>query len=146
MHSLEIDPEYDWTHGLLGDYYARTASLAENSEEKHALLEKAADEYRKAIKYTKYYEAQNLYGYKVALANVYTRLGYYGKAVEMYEKILGGGRRGDTWRIEETLAKIYLKLGEEDKALTLAQRARDFAPQNEKRRLEEFILSITDGG
>ena len=140
--ALEIDPEYDWTHGLLGDYYARKANQADDPEEKRALLEKAASEYEKAISFVKYYEAQNKYSYIIALAGTYAALKKIDQAIDTYNLALEERRARDIWRIEDSLARLYFRKGDIVNALLHARIAYENAPEEKKQRIEELIQSL----
>ena len=141
-HALEIDPEYDWTYGLLGDYYARKANQAEDPGEKRALLEKAAGEYEKAISFVKYYEAQNKYSYIIALAGTYAALNKIDQAIDTYNLALEERRASDIWRIEDSLARLYFRKGDVVNALLHARIAYENAPEEKKQRIDELIQSL----
>ena len=47
--SLEIDPYYDWTHALMGDYYTRLAQATDDPASKEQALQKAAEHYTQAF-------------------------------------------------------------------------------------------------
>jgi hypothetical protein len=66
QHSLDLDPKYDWTHALLGDYYSKSAQNVENKVERTALYNKAVEHYQEAITYS-----PKTTNYYFALANAY---------------------------------------------------------------------------
>jgi len=141
-HALEIDPEYDWTHGLLGDYYAWAANQTEDPDEARILLLKGAEEYTAAIGFVKYYEAQNRLGYIMSLAQTYERLDNIKQAIETYELALVYVNSEAVWRIEETLARRYYLIEDIESALLHAKIALLAAPEDTKPLLEELILQL----
>jgi tetratricopeptide (TPR) repeat protein/O-antigen ligase len=141
-HAIEIDPDYDWTHGLLGDYYVWAANQNDDPEEARLLLIKAAEEYTTAIGLVKYYEAQNRLGYIMALAKTYERLSDIKQAIGTYELALIYVNSEAIWRIEETLARWYYQIEDIESALIHARKAYLVAPEDEKVLLEELILQL----
>ena len=141
-HALEIDPEYDWTYGLLGDYYVRLANQIDDPDEKKTVLEMAVEKYETALKFVKYYEAQNKYGYILNLAGTYAQLNKINLAIETYEQALNIARSSDIWRIEDTLARLYFQNGDLERALIHARNAYLVAPENYKERIEKFIFQL----
>lgn len=141
-HAIEIDDDYDWAHGLLADYYTRSANETEDEEEKLRLLELAVQEYEKAIERVKYYEAQYLPGYVLASASIYSKLGDYDKSIEYYELALEKGYTTETWRVEEALARLYYQIGSYKQAIQYVNDAILHAPQEQADRLSNLLNQI----
>ena len=140
--ALEIDPEYDWTHGLLGDYFSKLASVSDSDSDRLFYLDKAAKEYELAIRFVKYYEAQHKYSYLLALANIYTKLSRYEDAIDTYLIALKETKGGGQWQIEEALARLFYQQGNKENALFYAREAYLNAPEDHKDRIEDLISLI----
>jgi tetratricopeptide (TPR) repeat protein len=142
QQALEIDPYYDWTYGLIGDYYGRFISKATNvtAEEKEKALIQAAEYYTKALSLA---EPDNLslsYGYLVSYAGVVTQLGNLPQAILAYERAVQlWPDNPDRWRIEAALAQLYAQLGDLRTALQYAQSALALTPQDQRASVEELI-------
>jgi tetratricopeptide (TPR) repeat protein/O-antigen ligase len=142
MHALDIDPEYDWTHGLLADYYARSAKGEDDPEERQRLLYLTAEEYETAIEKVKYYESQNELNYILALAGIYTQLNEFNKAIQTYEMAIEIIDRNEIWRINESLARLYYQKDDRGLALLHANNALIEAPEGHRERLLLFISQL----
>jgi len=138
-HSLSIDPEYDWTHGLLGDYFVQQADSTQDDVKMREFLEDAEREYSQALTYIKYYEAQYRFSYLRALGSVFARLGKLDDAILTYEKAIKVKNAYDIWRIEDTLARLYYEIGDTEKALAYAESAYGKAPETYKDRVLELL-------
>lgn len=142
-HSLEIDPYYDWTHALLGDYYSRFAQIVDDPTKKEEALSKAAAHYSEALQLVPRGDLQVQYNYAVVLANTYIQQNMFRRAAETYEQALDlGVNQADQWRIEETVARLYAQLGEIDRALFWLARALNSAPDAEKERLQTMVAQL----
>lgn len=142
-HSLQIDPSYDWTYALKADYYVQSLNNVSDPQKKQEILVKAADLYEKAIPLVKYYEAQNLYSYYLSLGSVSAQLNRIDQAIDAYTKALPLlPQKTDTWRVEETIARLYMQKGDAANALVHAQNAYDQAPSDQKDRLQTLISQI----
>jgi tetratricopeptide (TPR) repeat protein/O-antigen ligase len=142
-HSLQVDPSYDWTYALLGDYYVQSLNQNSDPQQKQEILVKAADLYQKAIPLVKYYEAQNLYSYYLSLGSVSAQLNRIDQAIDAYNKALPLlPQQTDRWRVEETIARLYMQKGDMANAMVHAQNAYDQAPADQKDRLQTLISQI----
>ncbi len=141
--ALLIDPFYDWTYALLGDYYSQF--IAEqpsiSAEEKTAALQKAAENYTQALEIGKDSAgASLLYNYAIALGGIYSRLGQMDQAVLSYERALAIlPESSDRWRVQITLAQILANLGDLPRALEYAQAALVGAPEDQKPAISALI-------
>lgn len=140
--AIEIDPNYDWTHGLLAEYYFRLSRTIEDSSRRRELLDRVAAEYELAIENVKYYEAQHLPGYVIALAGIYTRLDQFSKAIELYELALERRYAEEPWQVEEAIANLYLQTGDFKSALFYANSALSTAPADQRDKILMLIESI----
>jgi tetratricopeptide (TPR) repeat protein len=142
-HSLEVDPSYDWTYALLGDYYVQSLSQVSDPQQKQEILVKAADLYQEAIPLVKYYENQNLYSYYLSLGSVSAQLNRIDQAIDAYNNAIPLlPQQTDRWRVEETIARLYMQKGDMANAMVHAQNAYNQAPTDQKSRLQTLISQI----
>jgi len=141
----ELDPYYDWTYGLLGDYALRY--LVNNpdlsTDERHSGLEEAEFYYAQAIELSANENNAQTIAYSLALAAVQTQLDKYDDAIQTYETILPIMSGHDKlWQILETLAHLYAQIGEPEIAFNYANQALGLAPEDEKEDLIQFITQL----
>jgi tetratricopeptide (TPR) repeat protein len=145
-HALELDPYYDWTYWLLGDYYSRYESKKPgiSDEEKKALLEKAAQNYSKALELPSSQGSALQYSLAVSLGGVYAQLNQPAEAIRTYEQALElSPNPSDNWRIQELLAHLYAQMGDMQTALNYARQALEGAPEDAQARLQALIAQLT---
>jgi tetratricopeptide (TPR) repeat protein len=145
-NSLELDPTYDWTYGLLGDYYVQKfENLSESpAEESSHALNQALENYQKAIELSQ--STPNLLksNYYVSIGGIYSRLGQLDETIISYEQAFQlAPQRVDGWQILEMLARLYAQRGDLDTAQEYVQMAVERTPDDQKARLEEFLRQIT---
>ncbi len=142
QQALAIDPYYDWTYGLIGDYYGRFISKDPNSSEgeKEEALIQAAEYYTRALSLA---EPDNIglsYGYLVSYAGVQTQLGNLPQSILAYERAVQlWPDNPDRWRIEAALAQLYAQIGDLQTALRYAQSALAITPQDQRATVEELV-------
>ncbi|HEX9029151.1 MAG TPA: hypothetical protein VF823_08250, partial [Anaerolineales bacterium] len=138
QHSLQIDPKYDWTYALLGDYYSSAAARSANDPAaKQANLQQAAENYAKALQLSKNASYAN------ALGGVYTQLNQPQAAIDAYlQTIKITPSDPNIWQVYETLSGLYLKIGDSADALQAAQSALAAAPQDQKTRLQALVAQL----
>jgi len=136
-HSLEIDPLYDWTHALTGDYFSKIAVEAENETEQQTLLEKAVVHYQQATEI----EPKNT-NYYFALASAYQSLNDIPGVIAALEDSLKVAGNNEVWKIEDNLAHYYLQLNDIENALLHAEKALATAPETEHERLQNVINQL----
>ena len=137
--SLEIDPEYDWTHMLLGNYYFNLARRSKDDPAKQdEYYQKAIEHYEIAIELA----PRNL-NYRLSLASVYQMQQNNEKLIEVLEDSLPfAKRKNDIWRIEQNIAQAAYNLGDIDKALEHAYKALAVAPESEAETVQQFIQQL----
>jgi tetratricopeptide (TPR) repeat protein len=148
IRALELDPFYDWSYGLLGDYYVRYVQNDPDitDEERRAALEQAAENYSQAIELSESISVDQKLNYQLALAGIQTQLGQYVEAIRTYEEALLLARdHPEIWQIMETLARLYAQVGDQQTALTYANQALEFAPDDQKERLAELVIQLEEG-
>jgi tetratricopeptide (TPR) repeat protein len=143
QRALLLDPNYDWTYALIGDYYVRfQANTASSEQEKQFAFQKGMEYYQAALDLAEP-GSSLLYNYHLALAGVQVELGMAVQALEHYLQALSLLPNSvDNWRIEEVVARLYLQLGEREKALLYARSAISSAPENYQPVLQELIDQI----
>jgi len=137
-HSLEIDPRYDWTNALVGDYYNQIAQKTADEVERQNSFEQAAFHYAAAIAYA----PQNT-NYYYALASTYQSLNNNEMVISTLEDSLEFAGDSEIWKIEENLTHFYLQLDDLETALTHAHNALQAAPETEQERLRAIIDQLT---
>jgi tetratricopeptide (TPR) repeat protein len=142
--SKEIDAEYHWTYGLLGDYYAQKSRDADNQEAQIDALQNAAENYTRALDLPAPGEPQASFSYALALGNTLTQLLDFGRAIQAYQRALDTAPAGaETWRIEEVIANLFLELGDRSNALIHAQNALNEAPEAQRDELQQLIIQLS---
>jgi len=138
--ALEIDPEYDWTHGLLGDYYLILANSTDGQADKNRALEKSAVEYHKAMDAADPADVQSKYNYAIGYSEVYVRLNQPNQAISGYITALQlVPNTAERWQIEETIGQLYVKIGDATKALNHLGNALALAPSDQREHLQTLI-------
>ncbi|MCJ7659053.1 MAG: O-antigen ligase family protein [Anaerolineales bacterium] len=141
--SLELDPYYDWTHALLGDYYTRLAQATDDPASEEQALQKAAEHYIQAFELAAKNDLHAKYNYLLVLANTHIQLNQPQLAIQAYEQALELGiNQQDNWRIEETIGRIFAQMGDVEKALFWLTRALMSAPEEEKERLQSMVAQL----
>ena len=145
--ALEIDPFYDWTYALLGDYYGRyLAGGASDPVDKRAALEQAVEAYQKALQYLGEDNSQLRYSYAMALGSIEMQLGQVDQALKSFTLALSVAPQADQWRVFEALARLYAQSGDIQNGLQYAQNALASAPPEAQDRLRELLAKIAGEG
>jgi tetratricopeptide (TPR) repeat protein len=138
-HSLEIDPKYDWTHALIGDYYSKIALDTENQDERAQIFEEAINHYQQAILLSP--DSTNYY---YALASAYQSLNNIEMVISTLEEALAHAGPSETWKIEDNLTHYYYQLDDVGNALIHAQKALETAPETEQERIQTIISQLQE--
>ena len=142
--SLEIDPEYHWTYGMMGDFNLRSSRLLDDPGAVQNALQEAVKGYTKALELAPMNEVQSIFGYRLALASAYVQLGEFDQAIRVYGDTLNTAPAGaEKWRIEEAIANLYLETGDIENALIHYQNALNLAPADQKSSIQEQIDQIS---
>jgi tetratricopeptide (TPR) repeat protein/O-antigen ligase len=146
QRALEIDPYYDWTYALLGDYYSHNLAdqFNDQPEKKIEALNKAADYYANALKYGEGNAAsQMLYNYAIALGGVNSQLSQIDQAILNYEKALQiQPDSAEVWRVQVALAQLYARQGDNSRALDYARAALSLSPQEQQEAIQTLIAQL----
>lgn len=144
--ALAIDPYYDWTYALLGDYYNRnvSAQYKDQPDKQKAAQIQASGYYSQALKLGEGNEtAQLMYNYAIALGGIQAQLGNMDQAIQAYEKAIQVSPDApERWRVEAALAQLYARLGNLPKALEYARSAQTLAPDDQKQALATLIQQL----
>jgi tetratricopeptide (TPR) repeat protein len=142
-HALDLDPLYDWTQGLMGDYYVKISQNITDTTTRTANFDQAITHYKQAYSLAKSSADGTAPTYLISLGNAYTNIGNLDTALSTYSQTLDLQISQDNvWRIQETMARIYAQKGDKNNALALASQALSGAPQDQKTRLQQFIGQI----
>ena len=151
--ALELDDQYNFTHGLMGDYYLSQARLSTDGTERAEALDQAIYHYGEAARVTTNRDKSAKVGYLVSMGNAYIEMangsaedaqaGYLLLAADAYQEAIDlGPRATDLWKIEETLARVYVELGDKANALVHASAALASAPETQLERLQIYLEQI----
>lgn len=149
QRAAEIDPYYDWTFGLLGDYYARYEAAKPNLSEgeRAAALQTAIEYYQTSVELGMRSNSALAYNYAVAMGGLYVQLNQPQAAVQAYEQALGfletiSAGMGEPWRVELVLARLYVQLGDTGMAQQYATRALQGAPDDQKAGVQAVLTQL----
>ncbi|MEW6716695.1 MAG: O-antigen ligase family protein [Chloroflexota bacterium] len=141
LQASVIDPEYDRTYALLGDYYLRLSDT-DDPQLRQEYLHQAIAHYQKALALTSEGAGKEKYSYTINLGASYAELGDIGRAISTYIDALQYALETEVWRVEEVIARLYLHLGDKTNALLHAQYAWFVAPEEQKPRLQIFVNQL----
>jgi len=141
-----VDPYYDWTYALLGDYNSQTLAerFADQPEKLTEALQAAVQDYQKALELgVDSATAQSLFNYSISLGGVWAQLGQFGSAITAYEKALQLlPSTPDAWRVMVALSQLYYRIGDAQNALVNAQNALALAPEDQKQAVQDLITQL----
>jgi tetratricopeptide (TPR) repeat protein len=141
----EIDPTYDLTYFVQGEYFRRLAGTTQDPIERFQHYDKARENYLNALEYTRENEENSQYRYLIALAGIYTHLEDLKSAINTYQQATNVLPLAvDRWQIEEIIAKLYYLSGGFDIAISHAGLALELAPDNEKAEIQLLIDLILE--
>ncbi|MFM8322474.1 MAG: hypothetical protein ACKOC5_16295, partial [Chloroflexota bacterium] len=143
--ALKIDPYYDWSYGLMADYYNRFAAGREGitPEQKNAFLIEAADYYTRAAGLADPAAPSMVYGYLVAYGGLQATLGNPRGAIVAYERGLAAWPENpELWRVNAALAQLYAQVGDQPNALAYAQAALQIAPEDQKAAVQNLVIQF----
>lgn len=147
LHALELDPYFDWTYALLGDYYNQfqAAEFEDQPDQRDEALKTAAGYYQKALELGEgSASSQLLYNYAIALGGIYAQLGQLEPAVLAYKQALSIlPDSTEQWKVYLALSQLYLRLGDLTSALQSAQMALPSAPEEQKPAIDQLISELS---
>ncbi len=144
--ALALDPYYDWTYALLGDYYSKevVSALADQPDKREEALRQAADDYQQALDLGEGSAAPlMMYNYAIALAGVHAQLGQFNEAVQSYERALSiQPDPAVNWRVKLALAQLVARMGDTARALDYARAALSAAPADQQITIQDLIAQL----
>jgi tetratricopeptide (TPR) repeat protein/O-antigen ligase len=142
-HALELDPLYDWTQGLMGDYYVKISQTITDTTLKDADLNQALDHYTQAYKLATSSADGTAATYLISMGSTYAGLGKLDDALNTYSQTLALNPSQDNiWKIQETMARIYAQKGDKKSALASANLALSAAPKAQQTSVQTLIDQI----
>lgn len=143
LRALELDPAYDWTHGLLGEYYALLAEERAEAAEKRQALERAAGYYAEALRLAPEEEQLARYGYAISLGGVNVRLERLEPAIGAYRQAIAINPQAESrWQVEEIVSRIYAQIGDRENAILHATYALALAPAPRQGALRAWLAGL----
>jgi tetratricopeptide (TPR) repeat protein len=137
-HSLELDPKFDRTWALLGDYYVAQARATGDTAAAQTDYAQAADAYNKAVDL-----APDSLPSRLALGAVYSSTGQLDQAITWYGSALQyTPPDANPVNVYTALAQLYSRSGSRAEALNYAQLALSSAPDDMKPQIQEMIQEI----
>jgi tetratricopeptide (TPR) repeat protein len=138
---LQIDPKYDFTQSVLGDYYIRQYQAASDQAAKDQDLANAITHYSQAVALAT--DATSLINYRVTLANLYIQTNQYTQAIQVLKDVISFvPTSSDNWRYQQTVAQLYWQLKDKSNALLYANDALGTAPDDQKGSIQSFIAQV----
>lgn len=146
QQSMIIDPSYDWTDALMGNYFAENLALqySDQPEKQQAALEKAAQHYQNALTKGSVTASKNsLSAYAQALGEVETQLGKIDRAIQSYQTALEYQPDStENWRIWLEIARLYAQQREYPHAQDYARKALNQAPDDQKETIRDLLNQL----
>lgn len=140
-HSLELDPTYDWTNALLGEFYMLQSQQVTVTSTKQTQINQAIYYYGEAIRYAA--DSSSKINYRLGIAQIYINSQQFNNAIQTLEEIIQlNPSSSDLWRYEQSLAQLYYQIGDPAVALTYAQRALLNAPEEQKEMIQNLIYQL----
>jgi tetratricopeptide (TPR) repeat protein len=150
QHALKLDAKFNYTQGLLGNYYLYIANSSVDITSKQQALLTAAEYYRTAANVTQYTDTIPKASYLVLLSNVYIQMASVDpknidreqlqQAINvLLESIKSGLSSSDLWKVQEAIGKLYLQLGDKANAQYYANQALTSAPPSATSSIQNLI-------
>jgi tetratricopeptide (TPR) repeat protein len=151
--AIEIDPEYSFTQGLMGEYYSTIAQSTDDVTDKELALQEAAFYYSEAVRVFNQRDTTSLATYLVYLGNTYSELArlnanngnttYIQQAITALEQAIDSDLRdSDLWKVQEALARLYAQIGDKITALAYANAALAGVAEGSLENIQTLIASI----
>jgi tetratricopeptide (TPR) repeat protein len=137
-YSLELDPKFDRTYALLGDYHANRARLASDDGARVAEYRSAAEAYEQAVEI-----APDSLTTRLALGAVYSATGEIDLAIEWYTGAMEyAPPDANLVNVYRALADLHHLGGDEAEALHFAELALASAPEELRPEIQRLIDEI----
>jgi Tfp pilus assembly protein PilF len=142
--ALALDPSYDWSYALLGDYYSSLAAQTSGAQARVEALQNAAAAYQNALQRAGPESSSLRFNYALALGSIQMQLGQLEAADQSLSLALNLAQPEEKWRAFEALAFNAHQKGELAKAREYASQALEAAPEAAKDRLRQSLDRLSD--
>ncbi|MDD2695560.1 MAG: O-antigen ligase family protein, partial [Anaerolineales bacterium] len=141
QRSAELDPYYDWTHALLGEYYGQESELATDPTAREKNLDKSIFHFSEATRLAR--DTSSKLNYTLAQAQLYISRDDPQTAIDLLQEALGySPGQNELWRIQNTMAQLYVQLGDKSNAMFFANQALLTAPEDQKVTIQTLLTQI----
>lgn len=141
QHSIEVDPYYDWTYALLGEYYGQEADQASDPAQKMDYIEKSLSNFGEATRLAR--DNPSRLNYTLAQAQLEIARNHGQKAIELLNGAMDfSPGPNELWRIQNTLAQLYMQQGDKGNAMFYANQAFLSAPDDQKSTIQSLLTQI----
>ena len=141
--ALELDQEYNWTQGLMGDYFSRLSRLITDTQKINQDLSEALIHYQLAYQLSLESEITSRLTYLFAIGNTYIQLERLDDAIQTFVQAADIGKNSsDLWRIYEQISRLYAEKGDKSNALIYGNLALSATPkdqQDQQDRIKKYI-------
>ncbi len=140
QHALDLDPKYNWTLGLMADYYARMARAITDTVQRSQYYNESIQYYTQAISLTAGSDPTSLVSYWVGMGTDYNDMGQIDTSIAAFREAANMGSGSSVlYRIYEKIAELYSQKKDKTNAVTYAQKALDAAPKDQQSRLQQVL-------
>lgn len=154
LHAINLDEMYNFTQGLMGDYYLRLARAETGIDIKTNLIDKAITYYTRAVEVSVGRDASTKPNYLISLGNSYIERASVDpqnidpniilKAITTFQLAQESGiKKAEIWKIEETIAKLYYQINDITNAIIHANLALKYAPEEQAQRIQSLVDQLT---
>jgi tetratricopeptide (TPR) repeat protein/O-antigen ligase len=142
--ALMIDPEFDRTYAVFGDYYLFDATHQQDAILREASLRNALTQYQRALDLLpeRVDSVQTRLLYLSFIATLHNELQESTSAIAAYQNALELAGPNEAWRIHEYLARLYYQQLDKQNALLHIDEALKLAPGTEQQRLQDFATQV----
>lgn len=142
--ALHIDPEFDRTYAVLGDYYLYTAINQQDAILRESSLRNALAQYQIALDLLPERDdtVQTRLLYLGFIATLHNELQEFSSAIAVYQNALDFATPSEAWRLHEYLARLFYQLSEKSNASAHLEEAMRSAPESDQQRLQDLATQI----
>ncbi|HUF37982.1 MAG TPA: hypothetical protein VMN57_05620 [Anaerolineales bacterium] len=140
MESLEIDPFYAGTYGILGDYHAAHARAGSDGSDRVESARTAAAYYSGAIDRSRRPGLRYLYA--SAMGAIFEFAEDLPEAIEAYRIALGDADASQVWLAADALARLHIRTGDLATALEYAALSLQNAPEGQREAQAQLVETI----
>jgi tetratricopeptide (TPR) repeat protein len=137
LRALELNPQYEATLALMGNYESDRWRERPDTEDGRQALRRAVAYYERAAQV-----AKDKYVYLMAVAEAQAQLGDREHAIANYVSARPLASQADVWKVDESLARLYASTGDKNLAVRHATQALESAPSEARTRLETLRTQL----